>query len=125
MAVLSVILLVLFCIVSVLLIGVILLQDDQGDGLGGIFGGSNNSSVGLQSGNILTRFTGILAVLFFVLALALMMVYTKSYNQSSILEGVESQVNAESQGEASWIEGIQEIKDSNVSTETEQVTEEN
>lgn len=122
MAVLSVLLLILFCIVSVLLMGVILIQDDQGDGLGGIFGGSNNSSVGLQSGNILTRFTGILAVLFFVLSLSLMMVYTKSYSDSKAMDGVEAEVNARSGAEKTWIDEIQELNTTDTGAET--VTEE-
>ncbi len=122
MAVLSVLLLILFCIVSVLLMGVILIQDDQGDGLGGIFGGSNNSSVGLQSGNILTRFTGILAVLFFVLSLSLMMVYTKSYSDSKATDGVEAEVNARSGAEKTWIDEIQELNATDAGAET--VTEE-
>lgn len=121
MAVLSVILLILFCIVSVLLMAVVLLQDSQGDGLGGIFGGSNNSSVGLQSGNILARFTGILAVLFFVLSLALMMVYTKSYSDAKALEGVEAEVNAQSAAERTWIDDIQEYRDLGASSEAEDV----
>lgn len=119
MAVLSVILLILFCIVSVLLMGVILLQDDQGDGLGGIFGGSNNSSVGLQSGNILTRFTGILAVLFFVLSLSLMMVYTKNYSDAKALDGVEAEINARSGAEKTWIDEIQELNAENNTASTE------
>ncbi|MDY3939347.1 MAG: preprotein translocase subunit SecG [Spirochaetia bacterium] len=118
MAVLSVILLILFCIVSVLLMGVILLQDDQGDGLGGIFGGSNNSSVGLQSGNILTRFTGILAVLFFVLSLSLMMVYTKSYSDAQASDGVEAEINARSGAEKTWIDEIQELNAENNAAST-------
>lgn len=118
MAVLSVILLILFCIVSVLLMGVILLQDDQGDGLGGIFGGSNNSSVGLQSGNILTRFTGILAVLFFVLSLSLMMVYTKSYSDAQASDGVEAEINARNGAEKTWIDEIQELNAENNAAST-------
>ena len=117
MAVLSVILLILFCIVSVLLMAVVLLRDSKGGGLGGIFGGSNNSSVGLQSGNILARFTGILAVLFFVLSLALMMVYTKSYSDARALEGVEAEVNAQSAAERTWIDDIQEYRDLGASSE--------
>lgn len=119
MAVLSVVLLVLFCIVSVLLIGVVLLQDEQGEGLGGIFGGSNNSSVGLQSGNILTRFTGILSVLFFVLSLSLMMVYTKSYSNAKAADGVEAEVNARSSAEKTWIDEIQELNAANEAAQSE------
>jgi preprotein translocase subunit SecG len=67
MAILSGILLVLFIISAVLLVIIVLMQDEQGEGLGGIFGGGGAAPVsGSRSGNILTRSTVILAVVFFV-----------------------------------------------------------
>jgi len=66
MAILSGILLVLMIIAAVLLIILVLMQDEQGEGLGGIFGGGNAAPVGNRSGNILTRATSILATIFLV-----------------------------------------------------------
>jgi len=66
MAILSGILLVLLIIAAVLLIILVLMQDEQGEGLGGIFGGGNAAPVGNRSGNILTRATSILATVFLI-----------------------------------------------------------
>ncbi len=66
MAILSGILLVLMIIAAVLLIILVLMQDEQGEGLGGIFGGGNAAPVGNRSGSILTRATSILATIFLV-----------------------------------------------------------
>lgn len=67
MAILSVFLLVLFIISAVLLIVIVLMQDEQGEGLGGIFGGGGAAPVNTnRSGNILTKSTVVLAVVFFV-----------------------------------------------------------
>ena len=60
------ILLVLMGISAVLLVLVVLVQDDQGEGIGGIFGGGSNTAFGSRSGNVLTRFTAVLAAVFLV-----------------------------------------------------------
>ncbi len=64
MGVISVVLLVILIISAVLLVLVVLVQDDQGEGLGGIFGGGSTTPFGSRSGNVLTRFTAILAAVF-------------------------------------------------------------
>lgn len=69
MGIVSVILLIIFVIASLLLILVVLVQDEQGEGLGGIFGGSS-ASFGPRRGNVLTRFTAVLGAVFVVGALA-------------------------------------------------------
>ncbi len=71
MGFLSILLLVIFLLASLLLVALVLLQDEQGEGLGGIFGGGSSSSLGPRSGNILTRFTSILGAIFLFCALAL------------------------------------------------------
>lgn len=64
MGVISVALLVILVVSAVLLVLVVLVQDDQGEGLGGIFGGGSTTPFGSRSGNVLTRFTAILAAVF-------------------------------------------------------------
>ena len=44
MPILSIILLVFFVVVAFLLVGIVLIQDEQGDGLAGMFGGGSTST---------------------------------------------------------------------------------
>jgi preprotein translocase subunit SecG len=66
MGVIGVVLLVIMVISAVLLVLVVLVQDDQGEGIGGLFGGGSNTAFGSRSGNVLTRFTAALAAVFLV-----------------------------------------------------------
>ena len=66
MSVLFIVLLVVLVISAVLLVLVVLVQDDQGEGIGGIFGGGSNTAFGSRAGNVLTRFTATLAAIFLV-----------------------------------------------------------
>lgn len=61
-------LIVIHTIVSLLLIGMVLMQASQGGGLSGTFGGNAASSVlgGQNAGNVLSRITTWLATLFFI-----------------------------------------------------------
>ena len=70
MGFLSILLLVIFAVGSLLLIIMVLLQDEQGEGIGGIFGGGS-TTFGSRSGNVLTRFTTILGAIFIVCSFAL------------------------------------------------------
>ncbi|MFP4375498.1 MAG: preprotein translocase subunit SecG [Spirochaetales bacterium] len=70
MAILSGFLLVILFLSAVLLVIIVLMQDEQGEGLGGIFGGGSATPVGNRSGNILTRATSIIAVVFLSSVLA-------------------------------------------------------
>ena len=72
MGVLGIILLVLFVIVALILIFLVVIQNENAQGLGGIFGGSSDTTFGARSGNILTKITytvgGAFLVLSFLLA---------------------------------------------------------
>jgi preprotein translocase subunit SecG len=69
MGLVSAILLIFFVIASVFLILLVLVQDEHGEGLGGLFSGSG-ASFGPRTGNVLTRFTTILAAAFLAGAFA-------------------------------------------------------
>jgi preprotein translocase subunit SecG len=71
MGVLSVVLLVFFVIVAILLVLLVLIQNSDGDSLGGIFAGGSSSAFGSRSGNVLTRATTVLGVLFLVISFGL------------------------------------------------------
>ena len=75
MGILSVALLVLFVIVAIMLILLVLIQDEEGDGLGGIFAGGSGSAFGSRSGNVLTRTTSILGALFLVISIGLALIH--------------------------------------------------
>jgi len=71
MSVLSVVLLVFFVITAVLLVLLVLIQNEEGDSLGGIFAGGSGSAFGSRSGNVLTRATSVLGALFLIISLGL------------------------------------------------------
>ncbi len=84
MGILNTLLLVVFALCAVLLIVLVMMQDDQGEGLGGIFGGGSSTPFGSSSGNVLTKITGILGVVFIVCSLGLAYV-TKSGDSDDVL----------------------------------------
>jgi preprotein translocase subunit SecG len=71
MGILSTVLLVFFVIIAILLILLVLVQNEEGDSLGGIFAGGSGSAFGSRSGNVLTRATTLLGALFLVISLGL------------------------------------------------------
>ena len=83
MPILFTVLLVFFVIIAILLILMVLVQTEEGDGLGGIFAGGSSSAFGSRSGNVLTKTTTVLGVLFLVVSLSLALL-----NRTSVGEGV-------------------------------------
>jgi preprotein translocase subunit SecG len=81
---------ILFVLICLVLILIVLMQDEQGDSLGGIFGGGSTTPFGSRSGNVLTRFTGILAAVFFVIALIVGLV-NRSAERTAIQQDTEAQ----------------------------------
>ncbi len=72
MTALSIVLLAVFAISAILLLAIVLVQDEQGEGLGGIFGGGGMSGqIGNRKGNFLTRTTTVLGILFLLSSLGL------------------------------------------------------
>ena len=102
MAIISTVLLVFFVIVAVLLILMVLIQNEEGDSLGGIFAGGSGSAFGSRSGNVLTRITSVLGVLFLVFSLGLALL-----NKSPAGTGVEA-AGREIFGDASSTEWLDE-----------------
>ena len=80
-------LIVLHTIVSILLISVVLMQASQGGGLSGTFGGQAASSIlgGQSAGNVLSKVTTWLAVIFIGLAILISILTGPSSESSSSL----------------------------------------
>ena len=73
-------------LVAVLMTLVILMQRPKSEGLGAAFGGGVTENIfGAQTTNVLTKFTGWLAGIFFVLTFVLGILYAqRSYSDSSL-----------------------------------------
>lgn len=82
------ILLAVHIIVTLLLVGIILLQRSDGDGLS-MTGSMNSMMAGRSSGNLLTRTTTILAAVFILTSLGLNMTHQKSASTSIVDQIVE------------------------------------
>jgi preprotein translocase subunit SecG len=106
MGIVSLILLVIFVIAALVMMAVILLQDDQGEGLAGMFGGGATTPVGSRSGNVLTRFTSILAAVFIVGALALAWL-NRTPESSDILQRARAERLQTQDSQNWWVERIE------------------
>ena len=80
-------LIILHTVISILLITVVLMQASQGGGLSGTFGGQAASSIlgGQSAGNVLSRITTWLAVLFLSLAVVISMLSGPADSSTSSL----------------------------------------
>lgn len=66
------VLLIVYLIVSIMLIGLVLIQQGKGANAGASFGGASNTMFGSGgSANFLSRTTAILAIVFFITCLAI------------------------------------------------------
>lgn len=93
MTALTVLLQVLLVIVSVLLVGVILLQRNKGQGAGIAFGGMGEAVFGSEMGNVLTKSTIVLGIVFLAIILGLSLI-TKYGHDASGLDGLNDEVAA-------------------------------
>jgi len=89
MGVLSTVLLVFFVIIAVLLVLLVLVQNEEGDSLGGIFAGGSGSAFGSRSGNVLTRTTTVLGALFLIISLGLALINRTPGGSGVLKEGQE------------------------------------
>ncbi|TFG84593.1 MAG: preprotein translocase subunit SecG [Spirochaetales bacterium] len=115
MGLFGIVLLVLFAIVCTLLIFMVVIQDQEGGGLGGIFSGAGSAAFGSRSSNVIVKFTYILGALFFVIAFGLALINRGDSigNVEAAARTTEQQAattewwNAESQAPAQTLEGIE------------------
>lgn len=74
MGLLGIVLLVFFVIICVLLVFMVVIQDSDGDSLGGVFAGSGSSAFGSRASSVVVKVTYALGTLFFVIAFSLALV---------------------------------------------------
>ena len=88
MGIIGTIFLVIFAIAAVLIIALVMLQDEQGEGFGGLFGGGGGGATpfGATGGSVLAKATSILGVLFMVSSLAVAMAYKSGETDNVIGE---------------------------------------
>ena len=80
------ILLGIYVFIAVVMILVILMQRPKSEGLGAAFGGGVTENIfGAQTTNVLTKFTGWLAAIFFLLTFVLSILYAHRANRPSNL----------------------------------------
>jgi preprotein translocase subunit SecG len=89
MGLIGILILVLFVIVSILLVLLVLVQNEEGNSLGGIFAGGSGSAFGSRSGNVLTKTTYILGALFLLSSFCLALI-----NRTPSDSGVEAAAKA-------------------------------
>ena len=93
--------LVILIISAILLVLIVLIQDEEGEGIGGMFGGGSSTPFGSRSGNVLTRFTAVLAAVFMLCALALAYI-NKTPEAGNVLGRARQQGIATGQTSTQW-----------------------
>ncbi|EPF13965.1 MULTISPECIES: preprotein translocase subunit SecG [Cedecea] len=90
-------LLVVFLIVALGLVGLIMLQQGKGADMGASFGAGASATLfgSSGSGNFMTRMTGVLATLFFILSLVLGNLSTNKTSKGSEWENLSQPVKSE------------------------------
>ncbi len=122
MGVIEIVLLVVFVVICVLAVSIILLQRDEGGGLGGLFGGGS-SAFGSRSQTVITKTTYVFVALFFLTTIGLAVL-----NRASVVEdlsGAAVDVQSSNQTEGQdWLNNNiestdEELSESNASETTE------
>ena len=118
-------LIVVFVVSAVILTVIILLQDEQGEGVGGLFWGGSGSAFGPRTGNVLTKFTSIVAAIFLLSAFGVAWL-----NRVDTSEDIEAKAKAkmlEEEGSSSWYiraEQVDQSKPESAEDETGSTSEE-
>ncbi|MDP2562676.1 preprotein translocase subunit SecG [Psychrobium sp. 1_MG-2023] len=88
------VLIVVYLIVAIAIVGLVLIQQGKGADMGASFGGGSSGTLFGSSGagNFLTRSTGVLATIFFVLSLILGNLTVERSNQTSEFENLEAPI---------------------------------
>ncbi len=102
MGTIGVVLLVVFIIVCVLLVLLVSIQSDNEDGMGGLLGGRGTAAFGSHSASVLTKATGVLVVLFFVITLSMALVNKKPKTDKFMDSIPEEETATSSESTGNW-----------------------
>ncbi|MBP5442456.1 MAG: preprotein translocase subunit SecG [Treponema sp.] len=86
------ILLVAFVIIAILLVLLVLVQNDEGNGMGSAFGGQS-AAFGAHSASVLTKTTGVFVTLFFVTVFTLAFLNKNPSDDTDLMQQAAEQVN--------------------------------
>ncbi|WPM06233.1 preprotein translocase subunit SecG [Borreliella sinica] len=81
---------IIFVIVSIFIILLILIQDEQGDGIGGVFGGGSSSIFGAKSSSVAVKITGFFIACFFIFVVLLSFMNTRRAD-NSLLDNIKKE----------------------------------
>ena len=99
------ILLVVFVIIAILLVLLVLVQNEEGNGMGSAFGGGQSAAFGSHSAIILTKTTGVLVSLFFII------IFTLAFMNRSVGDEAAKMNQAASEVQGASSTSTEEVKD--------------
>ncbi len=111
MNVVRTILLVAFIIVCILGILLVLVQNEDNNGMGGVFGGGQSAAFGSHSASVLSKTTAVLVGLFFVLAFGLALVNKSSTKRvdlsAAALEQSADSTDTGATAAGNWLDDVE------------------
>jgi preprotein translocase subunit SecG len=116
MTIIGTVLLVVFVIICVLLVSIVLIQSEEGAGMGGLFGGAGTQAFGSRSGNVITRTTYILVTLFFIASFGLAFINKAPIVRQPAPEAVQTDSSTET-----WLDAPAELSPQAVQEEPSEV----
>ncbi len=125
MGVIRTILLIAFIIVCIFLILLVLVQNEDNNGMGSPFGGGQSVAFGSRSASVLTKTTGVFVALFFVVAFFLALL-NKVPSTNAGLDSAILEVEGETQnatGNSSWLDDLVDEKVQESSIEEATISE--
>jgi len=106
MGIVTLLLFIAFILSAILLMLLVLIQDDEGEGVTGMFGGGSATPFGSRSGNVLTRLTSILGAIFLFTAFGLAWV-NRSPETSDVIRKARVERLKETEKNDWWVEKIE------------------
>lgn len=108
MNIIKTVLLVAFVIIAVLLVLMVLVQNEESNGMGSAFGGGQSTAFGSHSASVLSKTTGVFVGLFFVVIFALALLNKTpsgdSLEMSQTAAEVESKSESAESNNSSWFD---------------------